>query len=74
MAEPTAPQEQQRTAEQLAENKKKYQATKRQPKTAVPKNTEPTASQPTEQEQPQTVEPQKVKSIMSNLLDKFTKW
>jgi plasmid replication initiation protein len=38
-------QEPQRTAEQLAENKKKYQAIKRQPKTAAPKTTEPKATE-----------------------------
>jgi plasmid replication initiation protein len=44
---PPQGQEPQRTAEQLTENKKKYQAQKRQPKTAAPKTEKPQAIEKT---------------------------
>lgn len=76
MAEPTVPQEQepQRTAEQLAENKKKYQATKRQPKTAAPKTTEPKATEkappaPAHIQEPNTEKPKSFFQKLTKLFD-----
>jgi sRNA-binding protein len=75
MAEPTTPQEQepQRTAEQLAENKKKYQAIKRQPKTAAPKTTESKATAKTPPAPAHIQEPitEKPKSFFQKLTKLF---
>lgn len=78
-----APQEQsqepattelQKKAEVIKPQEQKPKAKiKREPKKVTPKPIKPSPST-TEQEQPQTVEPQKVKGIIGNLLDKFTKW
>ncbi len=78
-----APQEQsqepattepQKKAEVIKPQEQKPKAKiKREPKKVTPKPIKPNPST-TEQEQPQTAEPQKVKGIIGNLLDKFTKW
>jgi hypothetical protein len=72
--EPATAEPQQKKAEVIKPQEQKPKAKiKREPKKVTPKPKKPSPST-TEQEQPQTVEPQKVKGIISNLLDKFTKW
>ena len=76
--EQTKPHEQtaepQAMAEQLSENKKKYQAIKRQPKTAAPKTTEPKATGKTPTAPAHIQEPiknEQSKTIIQKLSDFF---